>query len=157
MRDVNPDTITGTLPWYKIATQWIQSYPCKTKSSHETEKSLSTLLDTSHRPKRNNTNNSMEFGRGCEDLSWNRRISILYRSETNGTAERAVRRVKEGTSAVLQQSGLDEKMVGRFHDMLLLSAKRPKLSWPTGRRHVKDDLDNHSKGQQYFFGESFLV
>ena len=35
-----------------------------------------------------------------------------HRSETNGIAERAVRRVKEGTSAVLLQSGLDEIMVG---------------------------------------------
>ena len=31
------------------------------------------------------------------------------RSETNGIAGRAVRRVKEGTSAVLLQSGFDER------------------------------------------------
>ena len=36
-------------------------------------------------------------------------IELRHRSETNGIAERAVRRVKEGTSAVLLQSGLDEK------------------------------------------------
>ena len=41
--------------------------------------------------------------------SWNHRTSTLHRSETNGVAERAVRRVKEGTSAVLLQSGLNEK------------------------------------------------
>ena len=36
-------------------------------------------------------------------------LEPLYRSETNGIAERAVRRVKKGSSAVLLQSGLDEK------------------------------------------------
>ena len=35
--------------------------------------------------------------------------STPHRAETNGIAERAVRGVKEGTSAVLLQSGLDEK------------------------------------------------
>ena len=40
---------------------------------------------------------------------WNHCTSTPHRSETNGIAERVVRRVKEGTSAVLLQSGLDEK------------------------------------------------
>ena len=31
-----------------LATQWIQSYPCKTKNSHETERSLSKFLEPSH-------------------------------------------------------------------------------------------------------------
>ena len=55
------------------------------------------------------TDNSLEVGKACEDLSWNHCTSTPHRSETNGIAERAVRRVKEGTSAVLLQSGLDEK------------------------------------------------
>ena len=50
----------------------------------------------------------MEFGKVCEDLSSNHCTSTPHRSETNGIAERAVRRVKEGTSAVLLQSGLNE-------------------------------------------------
>ena len=50
----------------------------------------------------------MEFGKACEDLSWNHCTSTPHRSETNGIAERAVRRVKEGTSIVLLQSGLNE-------------------------------------------------
>ena len=52
---------------------------------------------------------SLEVGKSCEDLSWNHRTSTPHRSETNGIAEGAVRRVKEGTSALLLQSGLDEK------------------------------------------------
>ena len=50
--------------------------------------------------------NTLEFGKSCEELFWNHRTSTPHRSETNGIAERAVRRVKEGTSAVLLQSGL---------------------------------------------------
>ena len=42
-------------------------------------------------------------------ISWNHCTSTFHRSKTNGIAERAVRREKEGTSAVLLQSGLDEK------------------------------------------------
>ena len=54
------------------------------------------------------TDISLDFGKDCEDLSWNHCTSTPHRSETNGIAERAVRRVKEGTSAVLLQSGLNE-------------------------------------------------
>ena len=54
------------------------------------------------------TDNSLEFGKACEDLSWNHCTSTPHRSETNEIAERAVRRVKEGTFAVLLQSGLNE-------------------------------------------------
>ena len=92
-----------------LATQWIQSYPCKTKYSQETQKSLMKFLEPTRKPKVIYTDNSMEFAKACEDLSWNHCTSTPHRSETYGIAERAVRRIKEGTSAVLLQSGLDEK------------------------------------------------
>ena len=90
-----------------LATQWVQSYPCRNKTSQETERSLRKFLELSEKPKVIYTDNSLEFGKSCEDLSWNHRTSTPYRSETNGIAERAVRRVKEGTSVVLLHSGLD--------------------------------------------------
>ena len=92
-----------------LATQWIQSYPCKTKTSYETQRSLQKFLEPDGKPKVIYTDNSLEFGKACEDLSWNNCTSTPHRSETDGIAERAVSRVKEGTSAVLLQSGLDEK------------------------------------------------
>ena len=91
-----------------LATQWIQAYPCKTKTSQETHRSLQKFLEPERKPKVIYTDNSLEFGKACEDLSWNHCTSTPHRSETNGIAERAVRRVKEGTSAVLLQSGLNE-------------------------------------------------
>ena len=91
-----------------LPTQWIQSYPCKTKTSQETQRSLQKFLEPDRKPKVIHTDNSLEFGKACEDLSWNHWTSTPHRSETNGIAERAVRRVKECTSAVLLQSGLNE-------------------------------------------------
>ena len=105
-----------------LATQWIQSYPCKTKTSQQTQRSLQKFLEPDRKPKVIYTDIPLEFGKACEDLSWNHCTSTPHRSETNGIAERAVRRVKEGTSAVLLQSSLDE-MVGRFHGILHPSAK----------------------------------
>ena len=108
-----------------LATQWIQSYPCKTKTSQETQRSLQKFLEPDRKPKVIYTDNSLEFGKACEDLSWNHCTSTPHRSETNGIAERAVRRVKEGTSAVLLQSGLDESWWADSMECYL-SAKRSR-------------------------------
>ena len=101
-------------------------------------------MEPNGKPKVIYTDNSPEFGKACEDLSWNHCTSTPHRSETNGIAERVVRRVKEGTSAVLLQSGLDEngwqipwnvkRICGTF-----------KISCLMGRHHKKDVLGNHLK------------
>ena len=96
------------------ATQWIQSYPCKTKTSPETQRSLQKFLEPERKPKFIYTDNSLEFDKACQDLSWNHCTFTPHRSETNGISERAVRRVKEGTSAVLLQSGLNESWWADF-------------------------------------------
>ena len=70
------------------------------------QKSLMKFLEPTRKPKVIYTDNSLEFGKACEDLSWNHCTSTPHRSETNGIAGRAERRVKERTSAVLLQSGL---------------------------------------------------
>ena len=54
-----------------LATQWIQSYPCKTKTSQETQKRLQKFLEPNRKPKVVYTDNSLEFGKACEDLFWN--------------------------------------------------------------------------------------
>ena len=82
-----------------LATQWIQAYPCKTKTSQETQRSLQKFLEPERKTKVIYTDNSLEFGKACEDLSWNHCKSTPHRSETNGIAE---------TSAVLLQSGLNK-------------------------------------------------
>ena len=72
-----------------LATQWIQSYPCKPKTSQETQRSLQKFLEPNRKHKVIYTDNSLEFGKACENLSWNHCTSTPHRSETNGIAERA--------------------------------------------------------------------
>ena len=128
------------------ATQWIQSDPCRTKTSHETERSLSKFLEPSHSPKVVYTDNSLEFGKACEDLSWNHRTSTPHRSETNGIGERAIRRVNDGTSAVLLQSGLDERWWS--DSMECYCHLRNVQDLPADEKPLtKDDWENRSKGQ----------
>ena len=95
--------------WYKI---WQNNgyNPTRAKqTSQETQRSLKKFLEPDGKPKVIYTDNSLEFGKYCEEISWNHCTSTPHRSETNGIAERAVRRVKEGTSSVLLQSGLDNE------------------------------------------------
>ena len=106
--------------------QWIQSYPCKTKTSQENTKGACNEVLGARRGNQKSFTLTIpwNFGKSCEELSW----ESLYVNATHirnkvVIAERAVRRVKEGTSAVLLQSGLDNESVGGFHGMLLLSAK----------------------------------
>ena len=85
------------------------SCPCKTKTSQETVRRVRKFLESTRKPKVIYTDNSLQFGKSFEDLSWNHCTSTPHRSETNGTAERSVRRIKEGASAELLLSGFDEK------------------------------------------------
>ena len=69
-------------------------------SSGDAEKSL-TLLTSKWNPRSILMDTSHEFVQVCEQQNWNHERSTPYRSEIHGIAERAVRRVKEGTSSVL--------------------------------------------------------
>ena len=80
--------------------------------------------------------------RACEELSWNNRTSTPHRSETNGIAERAVR-IKEGTSAVLLQSGLDVKW------------RRDSMGWHCYLRNVADLFSDRKTHCEQRFGEKF--
>ena len=127
-----------------LATHWIQPYPCKNKTSQETQRSLQKFLEPERKPKVICTDNSLELGKACKDLSWDHCTSTPHRSETNGIAERAVRRVKEGTSAVLLQSGLNE------------SWWADSMECYTYLRNVTDLLSDGKTPYERRFGQPFL-
>ena len=86
-----------------LATRMIHSYPCKNTSAQETTRSLRNFRHPEENPISSYTDNLLEFIKACEELNWNHERPALH-----GIAERTVRRVKEGPSSVLVQSGLQE-------------------------------------------------
>ena len=76
-------------------------------------------------------------------FAWNHSTSTPHRSETNGIDERAVRRNKERTSAVLMQSGLDEKWWADAMDCYC------------HMRNIQDPLSDGKTPYERRFGVSF--
>ena len=65
-------------------------------------------------------------------------------AETSGIAERAVRRAREETSAVLKQSESDEKSDSRILWNAIAVWEMTKTSWQTGNLKMNKDLENPS-------------
>ena len=86
----------------------------------------------------------------CEALSRNHRTTTLHRSETSGIEERAVRRAKEETSAVLLQIWSGWLVVVELYGMLLLFARGPR---PPGRR----DISKRTKSWRILLGRALFA
>ena len=103
---VNLETITDMQSWWKT---WPPNGSKRIRAKQELHKKLKEVCKSFWCPIRSSKSFTltMLFGKTC-DFSWNHCTSTPHRPETNGIAEKTVRRVKEGTSAVLLQSGLNE-------------------------------------------------
>ena len=120
-----------------LATQWIQAYPFKTKLHRKLKEVCKSFWSPNRKHKVIYTDNSLEFGKACEDLSWNHCTLTPHRSETHG----------EGTSAVLLQSGL--KNGGQIPWNGVPMCETFKIYYLMGRRPTKGVLGNHLKDQSF--------
>ena len=93
------------------------------------------------------TDNSKQFGKACEDRSRNHCTSTPHRSETKGIAERAVRKIKEGTAAELLRSGLDEKWWAGIPWNVAAICEIYKIYCLMGKHLTNSDSATHSKDQ----------
>ena len=88
------------------------------------------------------------FGKACEDLSWNHCTSTPHRSETNAIAERAVRRIKEELllyccNRVWMKNG------GQILWNVTLICETSQIYYLMGRRPMKDIYGNHLKDRLF--------
>ena len=130
MRDVNPETITCTLSWYKVLPP-SGFNPIRAKQNLHMRRKNSVLkfLEPSQAPKVENTDNSMEFGTMCGFVMESQHFNTSsIRDEWHRWKSRPTSEGRYVSS--IATVGLGWKVVVRFHGMLLLSAKCPK---PLGR------------------------
>ena len=92
------------------ATYWLQAYAAGNKSGAETKKAFQKFLGPqgAKLAKHVYSDNSKEIKFALDELGISQDTSTPHRPETNGIAERAVQRVKEGISCTLSQSGFTE-------------------------------------------------
>ena len=147
---VNHETIIGTLSLFKILPlngfnpiRAKQKFLRRRKEAHE---SFSSRLEsrksftlTTHR----------NLPKSCEDLSWNDRTSTPPSSETSVISGRAVRRIKEGTSAELLQSGLNKKWWADSMECNTSLRNIQDLLSDGRKLHTKGVLENHLKDQSF--------
>ena len=88
-------------------TGWIGAYPCKTKNAEDTKSCFQHFLG-SVIPKKVYTDGSHEFKNALKSLGLPHDVATPHRPQTNGIAERAVKRILEGARCLLKQSGLPE-------------------------------------------------
>ena len=110
--------------------------------------SLRKFLEPSEKPKVICTDNSQEFGKSCEDLSWNHRASTLHRSETIGIAdepyaEKRKRRLLYCCNEAWMKSG------GLILWNAIAICEMSKTSWRMGKHVTNGDLENHLKARSF--------
>ena len=133
---------------HDLATQWIQSYPCKTKTSEETEKSLRKFLEPSEKPKVIYTDNSLEFDKACEELACKHCTSTPHRSETNGLPKEQYAEIRNGhlqycCNQVWMKNG------GQIPWNATANCEAFKISCLMGRHHMKGDSEYHLTDQSF--------
>ena len=89
-------------------TKWIQAYATASKGHEGVVMAFRRFMPLNTQPSHVYVDSAQELLKALRELKWNHDTPTPHRPETNGVIERAVRRVKEGTSATLLQSGLTE-------------------------------------------------
>ena len=101
-----------------VYTQWLQAYPVPKKDTESVLDRILTYFGSEYHPNYSGpggkkvpsevySDNANEFSAAFKGLHWIADTCTPHRKETNGIAERAIRRVREGTASALVQAGMD--------------------------------------------------
>ena len=91
----------------QVCTFYLQASPAPTKSATEVAKAFQWYFGPRQKPGVVYTDNSKEFQAAFQQLEYLADTSTPHLPQTNGIAERSIRRIKEGTRVLLEQSGFN--------------------------------------------------
>ena len=129
-KDVNLGTFTDTQSWYKFSP--LSGIRVKPKL-HRRRRMYESLQEPSKKPKDFHSCDWWEFGKYCEEWSWNHRTTALCHSDTSRIAEWAVTSSKRRDISRIIAIWIGWLVVVWFYGMPLLSARWPR---PPGRREI---------------------
>ena len=144
MKEVNPGTITGTLSWYKISPLSGYKLIRVRTRIHRTRRRVHEGFLSRHKSQKLSFRtihwNLVNLAKHYHGIIESPRFVAQKQTELQ---KRAFRRVKEGTSAVLSQSGSDDKWWSDSVECYYYL------------RHVQDLLPDGKTPSERRFGESF--
>jgi hypothetical protein len=98
---------TSALVILDRATKWLECYPIADKSSDEVVRALKDCVGPAGHVGLFYTDCSPELDKARKEMKWLHRTSTPGRPQSNGVAERAVRKVLEGSRTLCEHAGLD--------------------------------------------------
>ena len=106
------------------------------------------LLEPTGKPKVIHTDNSLEYGRACEDLSWNHCTSTPHRSKTNGLLRLQYAELKKG-HLLYCCNQVWVKIGGWFSWNATAICETLKTGCVIGNHRSKGDLANHLEERSF--------
>ena len=132
---------------------WIQSYPCKTKFAHETEKRLLKFLEPLQAPMlcvQTTRRNLVEHVRFCHG------ITALLQHFIDPRQMASLKEPSDEQRKARQQYCYSQDWMNNGGQILwnaIAICGMSKTSWQTGKRRTNDDLDQFNKEELDAVGE----
>ncbi len=86
---------------------WIDCFPVQTKDAESVKAAMQEFLRSDDKVENFWTDNAPELAQAARELGYRHHRSADNRPQSNGVAERAMRRILEGTRSTLHRSGMD--------------------------------------------------
>ena len=122
-----------------LVTQWIQSYPCETKSAQETQRNLTKFLRPEENPRSIHTDTSLDVINVCEELNWNHKRSTPRRSKIKLHCRASCTTSERRNFVSFGSIWTSRKLVGRIFDMC-------KTNWQMARHFYERRFNSPYEG-----------